>query len=251
MGAGHGGPSGRYDAWRDEATVLAFVCDVGRRRRSDRRASRRRRARRATGSRSRPSCAEAAGTATPRARGRAVPSAPAVRRHHAQHRDLGAVRRAPGRGLPVPALQLPRRGGQRRRLRRGRAASRSTSSPRSTRCGRAATRRCRSSLVGWSFGADIALTVADARVAGWVAIAPPLRFRPTFARPRPTRARSICPRRARRVPAAGRRSRREVAAWPTTTDRDRRRARATSSWAAPTASSRETLPGIDRVVANR
>ena len=26
MGAGHGGPSGRYDAWRDEATVLAFVC---------------------------------------------------------------------------------------------------------------------------------------------------------------------------------------------------------------------------------
>jgi oligopeptidase B len=24
--AGHGGPSGRYDAWRDEATVLAFVC---------------------------------------------------------------------------------------------------------------------------------------------------------------------------------------------------------------------------------
>lgn len=28
MGAGHGGPSGRYDAWRDEAFVLAFICDV-------------------------------------------------------------------------------------------------------------------------------------------------------------------------------------------------------------------------------
>ncbi len=27
MGAGHGGPSGRYDAWRDEALVLAFVLD--------------------------------------------------------------------------------------------------------------------------------------------------------------------------------------------------------------------------------
>jgi oligopeptidase B len=27
MGAGHGGPSGRYDAWRDEAFVLAFVID--------------------------------------------------------------------------------------------------------------------------------------------------------------------------------------------------------------------------------
>jgi len=25
MGAGHGGPSGRYDAWRDEANVLAFT----------------------------------------------------------------------------------------------------------------------------------------------------------------------------------------------------------------------------------
>ena len=27
MGAGHGGPSGRYDAWRKEAEVLAFVLD--------------------------------------------------------------------------------------------------------------------------------------------------------------------------------------------------------------------------------
>ena len=25
MGAGHGGPSGRYDAWRDEAVVLSFI----------------------------------------------------------------------------------------------------------------------------------------------------------------------------------------------------------------------------------
>jgi uncharacterized protein len=34
----------------------------------------------------------------------------------------------------------------------------------------------RIALVGWSFGADISLTVVDERVAGWVAIAPPLRF---------------------------------------------------------------------------
>jgi oligopeptidase B len=27
MGAGHGGPSGRYEAWRDEAFVLSFVLD--------------------------------------------------------------------------------------------------------------------------------------------------------------------------------------------------------------------------------
>jgi oligopeptidase B len=25
MGAGHGGPSGRYDAWHDEAQVLAWL----------------------------------------------------------------------------------------------------------------------------------------------------------------------------------------------------------------------------------
>jgi alpha/beta superfamily hydrolase len=32
-------------------------------------------------------------------------------------------------------------------------------------------------LVGWSFGADVSLAVTDSRIAGWVAIAPPLRFR--------------------------------------------------------------------------
>jgi len=32
-------------------------------------------------------------------------------------------------------------------------------------------------LVGWSFGADMAFAVDDARVAAWVGIAPPLRFR--------------------------------------------------------------------------
>lgn len=31
-------------------------------------------------------------------------------------------------------------------------------------------------LVGYSFGADVALSVGDERVAGWVAVAPPLRF---------------------------------------------------------------------------
>jgi oligopeptidase B len=28
MGAGHGGPSGRYDAWREEAFVTAWILDV-------------------------------------------------------------------------------------------------------------------------------------------------------------------------------------------------------------------------------
>ncbi len=34
-------------------------------------------------------------------------------------------------------------------------------------------------LVGWSFGADMSLTIDDAALAGWVGIAPPLRFRNT------------------------------------------------------------------------
>jgi alpha/beta superfamily hydrolase len=36
-------------------------------------------------------------------------------------------------------------------------------------------------LIGWSFGADIALGIDDRRIAGWVGIAPPLRFRPESA----------------------------------------------------------------------
>jgi alpha/beta superfamily hydrolase len=44
-------------------------------------------------------------------------------------------------------------------------------------------------LVGYSFGADIALSVGDERVAGWAAVAPPLRFgspaRPAEADDRP------------------------------------------------------------------
>ena len=44
-------------------------------------------------------------------------------------------------------------------------------------------------LAGWSFGGDVALSVNDRRVAGWFAIAPPLRFAsrvgPVAADPRP------------------------------------------------------------------
>jgi alpha/beta superfamily hydrolase len=36
-------------------------------------------------------------------------------------------------------------------------------------------------VVGWSFGGDMALAVGDPRLAGWVAIAPPLRFARAFA----------------------------------------------------------------------
>lgn len=36
-------------------------------------------------------------------------------------------------------------------------------------------------LIGWSFGADIALGIHDPRITGWVGIAPPLRFRPERA----------------------------------------------------------------------
>jgi alpha/beta superfamily hydrolase len=36
-------------------------------------------------------------------------------------------------------------------------------------------------LAGWSFGADMTLSTHDPRVAGWLAIAPPLRFATGFA----------------------------------------------------------------------
>jgi uncharacterized protein len=36
-------------------------------------------------------------------------------------------------------------------------------------------------LAGWSFGADVSLTVTDERLAGWVLIAPPLRVLPADA----------------------------------------------------------------------
>jgi alpha/beta superfamily hydrolase len=35
-------------------------------------------------------------------------------------------------------------------------------------------------LAGWSFGADMTLATDDARLAAWIAIAPPLRFRTDF-----------------------------------------------------------------------
>jgi uncharacterized protein len=35
-------------------------------------------------------------------------------------------------------------------------------------------------LTGWSFGADVALTIADDAVGAWLAIAPPLRIFPEF-----------------------------------------------------------------------
>ncbi len=35
-------------------------------------------------------------------------------------------------------------------------------------------------LVGWSFGADMTLATLDARLAAWIGIAPPLRFRTDF-----------------------------------------------------------------------
>ncbi len=44
-------------------------------------------------------------------------------------------------------------------------------------------------IIGWSFGADMALATVDGRLAGWLAIAPPLRFATDFSRvavdPRP------------------------------------------------------------------
>ena len=46
-------------------------------------------------------------------------------------------------------------------------------------------------VVAWSFGADMALTVTDPRIAAWVGIAPPLRLRPSFAASTDARAKHL------------------------------------------------------------
>ena len=117
---------------------------------------------RATASRSRPSCAAPDDRA---ARGDgAVPPAPAVRRHDALDRDRRAVRRAPARRRHVPALQLPRRRGQRRAPTTTGAASSSTCAPRSTTlAARLEPTAMPLLLAGWSFGADMTLATVDDR----------------------------------------------------------------------------------------
>jgi alpha/beta superfamily hydrolase len=71
-------------------------------------------------------------------------------------------------------------------------------------------------LVAWSFGADMALQVTDPRIAGWVAIAPPLRFRSTFPAARDPRAKHLIlgEHDEYRAPAE---IEQEVASWPNTT----------------------------------
>ena len=201
----------------------------------------RRRARAAappTASRSKPS-SRAEPTATARGGGRAVPPAPAVRRDDAQHRHLRAVRRAPAAGLRVPAVQLPRRRGQRRAATATGATSRSTSSPRIDAIDADGRRRLPIALVGWSFGADMALSVADPRVAGWVGDRAAAAL-PTAVRGRRHDAAAEAPR-ARASTTSSATPRERAARGRGVDERDdrgRRRARVTSSSAAPTASSR-------------
>ena len=107
--------------------------------------------------------------------------------------------------------------------------------PRSTTRRPDASTACRSSLVGWSFGADMALSVDDPRVTAGSAIAPPLRFgRAIRARSRGRAPEAPGARAARRVPRArGRAARGRVV---DATSRPRScRAPVTSSSAAPTA----------------
>ena len=149
----------------------------GRRRRHDRRRPRVP-AHRPTASRSRPEYAP------PRrrpSRGTVVLCHPAsaVRRHDAQHRRVRRCstpcpRRATAACASTSAASRAARGA-RRRARRARRRPR-----RARRSDRPRPSTARIALVGWSFGADMALSVADPRVDGWVGIAPPLRFGTAF-----------------------------------------------------------------------
>ena len=72
-------------------------------------------------------------------------------------------------------------------------------------------------LVGYSFGADVALGVDDPRAAGWVAVAPPLRFggTPTPARGDPRPALVLVPEHDAYSPPE--RTRAATADWPAVT----------------------------------
>ena len=200
LGAGHGGPSGRYDAWRDEAIVLAFVCDaVGRHRSDDASAA-------AHGRRVDP-------------RSRVVDAARAPRGTVAvlchPHPQYGGTMRSivisalfealPARGLAC--LRFNFRGVEGSD---GRTTAKAATNPldvrrRARRGHRRRGRRLPLALVGWSFGADMALSVEDPRIDGWVGIAPPLRFRPAtdYRRGAPRRAAEAARARgARRIPRA-------------------------------------------------
>jgi uncharacterized protein len=72
-------------------------------------------------------------------------------------------------------------------------------------------------LVGYSFGADVALGVDDPRAAGWVAVAPPLRFgrTPAPAQGDPRPALVLVPEHDAYSPPA--RTRAATASWPAVT----------------------------------
>ena len=120
-------------------------------------------------------------------------------------------------GRRLPAVRFPRRRREHGAVRpRRRRASRR---PRRARATRARVADGRPTyLVGWSFGADLALSIRDAGHAGWVGIALPLRWLDDAGRHRrrpPPEAAAA--RRARRVPSAGRGRWHATAAWTDTT----------------------------------
>ena len=133
--------------------------------------------------------------------------------------DLGAVRRA-ARGAATRCLRFNFRGVEGSEGEHGdgrdRAARRRR---RDRRRGRGRRRRCRSSLVGWSFGADMALSVADPRVArlGRHRAAAAVRHAVRRGRARTPRPKHLVLARARRVPRRRPTCSDEVATWTNTT----------------------------------
>ena len=102
-------------------------------------------------------------------------------------------------------------------------------------------------LAGWSFGADMTLSTHDARLAGWLAIAPALRFAADLAAvaadPRPKQF-VLGQHDEVRDPAW---VIEETADW-VATEVEVIAARATSSWVAPTASSTRPRSFVERLL---
>ena len=250
MGAGHSGPSGRYDAWRDEALRAGVhprpARDPGMSRLVERTVI--------TDERRPDTRGGARGPPEDRAAGRRWCCAIRTRSTAARcgrSSSARCSRRCPQLG--VTCLRFNFRGvegsegayGRRARRTARRAVPRSRRSrPTSPRSGVDVPLI----LTGWSFGGDVALTTVDDAISAWIgdraAAADPARLLRGRGRRAPEAARA---RRARRVPRAGvSRSRRSARG--STPARRSCRARVTSSWVVPTGSWRSRPSYVDEVV---
>ena len=172
MGAGHGGPSGRYDAWHDEATVLAFVCETA----GVTDAATRMAVREVTLLAEDGVELEGELDVTHASAGIAVVLCHPHPQYGGSMRSIvTSVLFAELPAAGYPCLRFNFRGVEGSTGEHSHGKHEPLDVVAAVSAMAEATPGLPIALVGWSFGADISLSVVDPRIAGWVAIAPPLR----------------------------------------------------------------------------